>query len=646
MRVPTPEELKEISGLRAPTPEELAELAPAFQAVARDLPSVDPLREITGSITQTNALKEFEDIARLKVEDITAALAGMTATAVTAELGPISIPIGMAAAALAGGSTHYAKTGDIKSSLAEGGIQALFEGVPGAWIATRRYSRPLKRFVKDYQVTAMNEFNRVGGHLTLDQMVTSSLVEKFADMSAESFFGGGRLKMFKGETQVNFLKKIWGDVLEDISPGALGTSEPGTVFKGAMDITEKAIKRVSDEMYETLYSAVGDVTIPLVGVEEKLGIKRISSLSIDSPGRGATGKPFTLKTGRAGSGDTELNRVIDDVMDLSETYGGNLPFEEADNLLKGINRELRKATKANNRQAIRKLGEVKKLLKGEVDSVLGSKGLVEHYDYVLEEYGNMASVMRNEFVTKLYRNIAENNPELVANYIKDGRPSDIRRIKDVLLNPPKFGGEQLPANPGAWAAIKRSYLQDRWDSGIVESMVKEKIGRGQLNRLLKLDDESINILFDKGQRARLSRFADAATASLRMGEKGGGMLIQLMQAGALTGLAVGLYTGDIVKGIGAGGAFVLIAPWKMGRMLSDRKFVELMTTGLSTPTRTDAVATLLPRLYRRFAELSVEDERGPSIMVPMEDLGAFEGPGQIMFGGQFEPSAGDDIVGP
>jgi len=652
MRKPTPEELQEIGGgsLRQPTQEELAEIAPALKDVAISQPSIDPLREVTGGITQTQPLKELEDMAKLKLEDLNAAVAGLLVTEATvASYGALSIPLGMAAAALAGGSTHYAKTGDVKSSLAEGGIQALFEGIPGAWVATRRHARPLKRFVKDYQLTAMREMEAVGGHLTLDQAVKTSLIDKLADMSESSFFGGGRLKQFKGETQREFLEKIWANTLDGIRPGELSTTEAGTIFSGAMEITERAIKGVSDEMYANLYNATDSVRIPLANIERGLGIERIAPDPM-LVGVGDVTKPFTLKTGRAQSGDTVLNRVIDDVMDLSELHGGTLSFEDADGLLKGINRELAKATKSNDRQAIRKLGEAKKLLRGEIDEVIEPLGLVEHYDYVLSEYGKMASVMRNEFVTKLYRNIAEQNPELVAKKIKGGRPSDIQRIKDVLLDPPMFGGEQLPKNPEAWQAIKRSYLQDRWDGKAVAAAIDDSLGKDQINRFLSLDNESMNILFDKDEIQGLTNFMETAIAQGEKLEKGGGMLIQLMQAGALleVGGAALAMAGAATDsgGLSGAGAFLLIAPWKMGRMLSDKKFVKMMTVGLTTPTSSDAITRLLPRLYRRYAELSMEDERGPSMMVPIEDLGAFEGPGQVMFGGQTDVGPDETPITP
>jgi len=189
---------------------------------------------------------------------------------------------------------------------------------------------------------------------------------------------------------------------------------------------------------------------------------------------------------------------------------------------------------------------------------------------------------KERFNSALIKRIAKRNPEYVLPaFIKRGNIADIQEIKKIV-------------GSKAWEDVKGAYIQEllfiqaRDTSGILS-------GKKLQNILTKMTPETIEEIFGKMGTRELRLFANTAMTVQQRAAGGGGMLIQLTQAGAILSLPAFMAGGMTELGVGTTGT-ILLGPYAMGRIFTNPIGIKWLTEGLITKTGTKEAIRLTPRI--------------------------------------------------
>lgn len=222
----------------------------------------------------------------------------------------------------------------------------------------------------------------------------------------------------------------------------------------------------------------------------------------------------------------------------------------------------------------------------------------------------------NDFINSI---VGQESPEVLFEAaVKDGRPTNIRRLRDALLNPIAVAGKQnIGAAQGrdAWQAVQGTAIQSL--VGRAKNPVTGQIDGDTLLRVLSdFGDEAGRELLPAGGIDRLKTLA--RTMYLAQKKAGGGgvgtVAIQLMQPGAalqLGSAAAGLLTGNPAVGGGLGtklSTTIMLGPVGIAKAFTDPRFVDYYSRGLVAPIGTAQATRVIGQILGRLGELGLMDQ--------------------------------------
>jgi len=196
---------------------------------------------------------------------------------------------------------------------------------------------------------------------------------------------------------------------------------------------------------------------------------------------------------------------------------------------------------------------------------------------------------------KIYKEGTEKyNNSLIRSLIKKSE-RDPHAVMDVIF---KKGGvksiERVKAAVGTetWESLQGWYMRD-----IIEKTSKDGVFQGE--RFLKelfnpsrgMSKEGVEAIFGKVSTDRIKEVGNAvriAQEAVGKSKAGGGIAIQLMQIGAVTGL----FYGQMPKG----GVALLVGPYALAKIFANKQASKWLTTGMKLPKGSAHFAATMARL--------------------------------------------------
>jgi hypothetical protein len=206
-------------------------------------------------------------------------------------------------------------------------------------------------------------------------------------------------------------------------------------------------------------------------------------------------------------------------------------------------------------------------------------------------YRGYKELFGNNFMRNLDK-IADNAPEkVVASVFQNGSVTQIRNVKNII-------------KPATFQKLKASFTEQLFKSAEKEEGVVA--GSTLQSKLRKMGDPALKEIYTPEELASIHNFAKAGQALQKRAGGGGGMLIQLMQAGAIGSIGVGLTTGN--TGATASGATILIGPKVLAKMLLNPTAAKWLTAGFSIPAGSKAAMTVGSKIAATAAKIKLEEE--------------------------------------
>lgn len=221
----------------------------------------------------------------------------------------------------------------------------------------------------------------------------------------------------------------------------------------------------------------------------------------------------------------------------------------------------------------------------------------------------------NDFINSI---VGQESPEVLFDAaVRAGRPTNIRRLREALINPPRVGGRNnLSASQGraSWLAVQGTAIKDLF--GKATDPITGKLSGEQLLRAIdNFGDEAGRELlpgvgFDRLKVLARTKYLTEKTAS---GSGVGSVAIQLQQPGAIIALgqmAHGAITGNPIGGaMGTGLATtVVLGPAGIAKAFTDPKFVDYFSRGLTTPIGTAQATRVGGQILTRLDQLGLLDK--------------------------------------
>lgn len=495
---------------------------------------------------------------------------------------------GIPGAALGGGAgTAYKSIGkqlagqpatseEVAKDIAIGGAeQAVGEGLGGLVVkGAGAILRPFASKIIEGIGAARSMFEKVGGRYLPSQVTSSRVLDLAEGISGGSILGGGAIKTAK-EGQQTVLNKMADNLAasfgktaspEEIGSVVLNTIEGGkeafhtagrSLYSKVDELVAGKVRTVSQPFTKTS-PIVDQLGKPIVteGVEE-LEVGIVSSAPIKEMAKDIL-KKRTVSMAPSKYGDALLRRA--------SRLPDNISFEQAQTLrseLLSIPREER--------------GTVGEKIAGDlargVDTAMESVGreLAPDAYHAWRRANQFWKAGKERFENNFINRLVEKDAEkVVSSMVVPGAVTPIKKLYKILTPQAKKSFQS-----GAMQKILSN-------SADVDGNIHGKLIAKQIKNL---SDPTLSAVFNNQQVQTLKNFAKAAElAQTRVGEGTGSMFIQLKQAGAImqlvgaVGLGTGLATGS--EGMQTGSAVVLIAPYVMGKMLTNPITAKWLTEGL------------------------------------------------------------------
>lgn len=363
-----------------------------------------------------------------------------------------------------------------------------------------------------------------------------------------SFFGAKPIKEFKFAQQKGL--EDWANkISEDIWQGVfkMHPSERGKVFIEAYDSAEGAFRKAAQQRYAEVDSALKSETVDISPLKSWAQNEAIKNADFAGYGSSQTGDAMLAKA-----------KDLPDIM----TFAGASELRS---------RLIKESSMAEGKDVARRMASigVSKIDEAMEQAAKAAGGDAEKiWREANTFYKEGKKTFDNEFISSLIKK-GKDQPELVGKGLfQNGEITQIKIAKNILKN-----------DPMTFQAMKAGWLDD-----VLTNSAKSDgnvVGNALFRKLRGMGDETLGEIFTRPELLLLKKFEEASLKTQKLGSAGGGsILIQLMQAGALGGIASGAYFKD--TDLLAGGLAILAAPRVMGRMFVNPRFHHLFYNGLST----------------------------------------------------------------
>lgn len=410
-----------------------------------------------------------------------------------------------------------------------------------------------------------------GAHLTPAQMTESRIIDTVEGMAEKSFFGGGKLQRLKTLTQPKAFTKYVDDIVEQISRGAKTNLSPEDVGDLLLDTIEG--KRTAFKA--TAKAAYGRVDKLSKGTRVNLQpLKEFAKRSMRQA-------KIRKGIGSTQAGDTLLGKVLqlDDFV----------TFKQAQSLRSALLDE-RSAMAVTRDKAIGLAKQFTRLTDDAMEAGANNfsdvSEAINAWRIANKFYREGQEKFNKKIIKSLSKTLAENPEVAVKKIFRPQASRQIKVIKDLV-------------DKGTWQQLKTANLEHIIrESADADGVV---LGKTFLSKLNKLGDDTIKMIYNPQELASIRSIGKMGEILQKPTGGSGGMVIQLMQAGA----AMNLLTGGVPQ-LTRESAAVLIAPPVLSRMIANPTFSKWLGSGFRMPRSSPAAAALVTRILK--AKVKIERE--------------------------------------
>lgn len=400
----------------------------------------------------------------------------------------------------------------------------------------------------------------IGAGFTPAQMTASKTLATVETIAEKSVGGQEIMFMKKGRVQEaaynQWLENTWDDMTGGLIRG-LAPDEVGVVLDVAVHNANSAWRTTAT----SLYNAVDKTQLV-----DMRPIKKLAQEVLDN-----------VKGGKALSGVAEKKAAIAEVAGLQDY----LDFGLASNVRSDLLDMKAGLEAAGHSKGVRKLGT----LAGKVDEAMeGAAKNLSKENYIKWRKANAyykagSERFESKLIAKLARDVSE-NPAAAAKTIFNGdKATSVRKIKRILLGKQGKTAEELADGVQVWHDLRFAWLEDTISKSRDKSG-ERLIGENFMGKLRTMK-HSLPEMFSAAELARIEDIGKMGRAIQIPTHGEGGMLVQILQAGAVGG-AIGF------DRMGSA-AMILGGPAALARVMASDKGSRAIVRGMRELAKTGKV---------------------------------------------------------
>ena len=449
---------------------------------------------------------------------------------------------------------------EIKEYLKSGAAGGVGEGVGGAVI---KGLSPFAKKITPTMMRAKNYFAKFGGRMTPAQATEQRMLDLLENVTESSLFGGGRFREFRLK-QDELLGNIADDIVERFVNGAT-PEQAGLLAQQVIGNKKVAFGKAGSALYRQVDKLTEGAVISTTPLKKEAArlLKKAQTV--------VNGKELAPSLKNA-----TTERILNDFAKLPD----EVPFS----FLQKWRSELMQIGYAPTDLIPGKTAGMAKHLSGVIDGVYSNaeKGLTGDALAALRKANTFWKTGKEKFNDKLIKSLAQKDASALSGVVfKKGAVESIRKVRNVL-------------SKDAWMKLRGTYTS--------KLLLKDSVGgNGMINgnklltNLRNTGKSTLNEIFTKVEQTELKNFAH----TLRLVQNrppglGGGMLIQLTQAGAIMSLPAALSTGT--SALSATSGVILLGPSALARIFTNRAGIKWLTDGLVQKRGTKEAIKLTTRL--------------------------------------------------
>lgn len=468
----------------------------------------------------------------------------------------------------------------VKELSGAGARQAAYEagGRAGVGILSKAIRPVFRKIVPELLPGAresQRQMMKYGSHLTPAQMTESGLLDTIEEVTEKGFLSRGTMHKFRSLEQPASLKQWSLDVADDFASNVtenLSPEEVGIVFRDIFAGENETFKAVGRSMYGEVDKAMGNSPIVSLG-----SLKQFAQ------------KVAAVAKERKGIGDTAAGMsMIKKVLQFSD----NVTFKQAQSIRSGLGDEIYAMSVSKDKAS----GIAKKLYGLMSENMeASSKNLSTDAFNAWKKADTFWKESKEAFSNETLRRLAligQKNPEFVSKAVFQNKAvTKIRTVKRLLRD-----------HPEAWQNMKATWVSDLFEKGSdVDGIILGKSFQRKLNQMGK---EGLAEIFTPTETKNLNLLTRTARMVQERTGGSGGMLIQLTQSGPIIGLATGALFREPT--LLAGGAFLLISPLVVAKMITNPKMTNWLVQGMRMSNVAPAAGTLYVRISETVRRLEAE----------------------------------------
>ena len=426
------------------------------------------------------------------------------------------------------------------------------------------------------------KFKRYGGKFTAAQMTDNRTINFFENAVSGAAVGGKRIwKRF--DKNIHALKKYGDGVVKDITGWAdtLSPQQAGEIIEGMVFRSNKIFKGVETTKWSKLWDGVGTKRLKSDSLEDIYetypGWKSYIKGLIDDYGAGSgTAGAWDFKTAHLVKSD-----LLAEGRRLRKGTGTGPDIRNISKIVGKIEDAMGEAVKGNN-TAIRDWDDARAFTK------LGAETFKETY---------LAGILKNKYAPEKLGKLT----------FASGKVQNARDIKAAFrlaesLDPAFDSRKKMKI-------VKSAYLGEML-FGKANKFVPDLRGEVTVgNDFMKVmattnAKDTMAELFTPGEIKWLQDFGKTSAIVQNKAPGGGGMAMQLTQAGVLINPKVS-QAGKM--------AGVILGPMQVGKLMTTNSGRRILFDGIKTPQYTPAAATILTRLSAEMVRIVSEQARDEGV---------------------------------
>lgn len=494
--------------------------------------------------------------------------------------------------------------------------RAAIEGPIGEGVrrAGRFVKGPFRSQLEAGADAAQRKLETIGERLSAGQALDNVLIDRLENITEKSFFGGGPLIRMRQRAEIaarGFIE-TFAQQFRQIPDRVVRAKVIQNILKGEVQV----FKATGGRLYQIADRLGGNQKI----VDIRPFVLKAQALKVDFPlesiGAGARSVIRDVeKVGRktqkaAGPPSPILNEQGVAFPGTPADPGGFVTFEQAAKIRSQLLTKTRVITDPSPGATE---GAIKALSK-EIDIAMNKAGRELNPEALAAKrtadrfWANGSKKFNDDFIKSVINN---ETPEVIFQAaIKDGIPTNIRKIKVAL------------DNPEAFQQFQGTFFEDLLQRSIPEEGAGIITGSKLQANLRKFGPEALRELLGRNGANQIRMLA----RTLQLAEKGAGrggegaIVVQMAQAGAfitLAGAGAGLFflpeeASSTQKGLGGvsiGGALLVLGgPVALGRFFTDERAVRFLTIGMKEAPGSKTAIRAATQLLARADELGLTEQ--------------------------------------